>query len=92
MKAAGELSYADGVKKERELFRKLMAGTQAAAMQHYFFAERAANKIDGIDPKIDLIPIKTVEFWVLAPWRRHRHELSVRWHPRDHRRAEKGSA
>lgn len=37
-----------------------MAGTQAAAMQHYFFAERAANKIDGIDPKIDLIPIKTV--------------------------------
>ncbi|MEQ8743488.1 3-hydroxyacyl-CoA dehydrogenase NAD-binding domain-containing protein [Parasphingorhabdus sp.] len=60
VKAAGELSYADGVQKERELFMKLMAGTQAAAMQHYFFAERAANKIDGIDPKIDLIPIKKV--------------------------------
>ena len=60
MKAAGELSYADGVKRERELFTKLMAGTQASAMQHYFFAERAANKIDGIDPKIDLIPIRKV--------------------------------
>ena len=39
---------------------KLMTGTQSAAMRHYFFAERAANKIDGIDPKIDLIPIKKV--------------------------------
>jgi 3-hydroxyacyl-CoA dehydrogenase len=60
VKAAGELSYADGVAKERELFTKLMTGTQAAAMQHYFFAERAANKIDGIDPKIELIPIKKI--------------------------------
>ena len=60
VKAAGEMSYADGVAKERELFTKLMTGTQAAAMQHYFFAERAANKIDGIDPKIDLIPIRKV--------------------------------
>ena len=60
VKAAGEMSYADGVAKERELFTKLMSGTQAAAMQHYFFAERAANKIDGIDPKIDLIPIRKV--------------------------------
>jgi len=60
VKAAGELSYADGVMRERELFTKLMTGTQSAAMRHYFFAERAANKIDGIDPKIDLIPIKKV--------------------------------
>ncbi|ASK87575.1 3-hydroxyacyl-CoA dehydrogenase NAD-binding domain-containing protein [Sphingorhabdus sp. SMR4y] len=60
VKAAGELSYADGVAKERELFTKLITGTQSAAMRHYFFAERAANKIDGIDPKIDLIPIRKV--------------------------------
>ena len=45
VKAAGELPYAEGVKKERELFMKLMTGTQSAAMRHYFFAERAANKI-----------------------------------------------
>jgi 3-hydroxyacyl-CoA dehydrogenase len=60
VKAAGEMSYEDGVAKERELFAKLMTGTQSAAMRHYFFAERAANKVDGVDPKIDLIPIKKV--------------------------------
>ncbi len=60
VKAAGEMSFADGVAKERELFMKLMTGTQSAAMQHYFFAERAANKVDGIDPKTDLIDIKKV--------------------------------
>ena len=36
-----------GVAKERELFMKLMTGTQSAAMRHYFFAERRANKIEG---------------------------------------------
>ncbi|WP_370187735.1 3-hydroxyacyl-CoA dehydrogenase NAD-binding domain-containing protein [Qipengyuania sp.] len=60
VKAAGELSYADGVKKERELFMKLMSGTQSAAMRHYFFAERAANKIDDVPKDTPLIPIKKV--------------------------------
>ncbi|WP_299322877.1 3-hydroxyacyl-CoA dehydrogenase NAD-binding domain-containing protein [Parasphingopyxis sp.] len=60
VKAAGEMSYEDGVKKERELFMGLMAGTQSAAMRHYFFAERAANKIEGIAKDIELIPIKKV--------------------------------
>ncbi|MGP1352163.1 MAG: 3-hydroxyacyl-CoA dehydrogenase NAD-binding domain-containing protein [Parasphingopyxis sp.] len=60
VKAAGELSYEEGVKKERELFMGLMAGTQSAAMRHYFFAERAANKIEGIAKDIELIPIKKV--------------------------------
>ncbi len=60
VKAAGEMSFEDGVAKERELFAKLMSGTQSAAMRHYFFAERAANKIDDIDPKIPLIPINKV--------------------------------
>ena len=60
VKAAGELSYADGVKKERELFGKLMGGTQSAAMRHYFFAERAANKIDDVPKDTPLIPIKKV--------------------------------
>ena len=60
VKAAGELSYADGVKKERELFGKLMGGTQSAAMRHYFFAERAANKIDDVPKDTPLIPIRKV--------------------------------
>ncbi|QLC23160.1 3-hydroxyacyl-CoA dehydrogenase [Parasphingopyxis sp. CP4] len=60
VKAAGEMSYEDGVKKERELFMGLMSGTQSAAMRHYFFAERAANKIEGIARDIELLPIKKV--------------------------------
>lgn len=60
VKAAGELPYAEGVKKERELFTKLMSGTQSAAMRHYFFAERAANKIDDVPADTPLIPIKKV--------------------------------
>ncbi|ALE15787.1 Enoyl-CoA hydratase / 3-hydroxyacyl-CoA dehydrogenase / 3-hydroxybutyryl-CoA epimerase [Altererythrobacter epoxidivorans] len=60
VKAAGELSYVDGVKKERELFGKLMTGTQSKAMRHYFFAERAANKIDDVPADTPLIPIKKV--------------------------------
>jgi 3-hydroxyacyl-CoA dehydrogenase len=54
------MSYADGVKKERELFGKLMTGTQSKAMRHYFFAERAANKIDDVPADTPLIPIKKV--------------------------------
>ena len=60
VKAAGELPYAEGVKKERELFMKLMTGTQSAAMRHYFFAERAANKIDDVPADTPLIPVGKV--------------------------------
>jgi len=60
VKAAGELSYADGVKKERELFMKLMTGTQSKAMRHYFFAERAAQKIDDAPADTPLLPIAKV--------------------------------
>ncbi|MEL7707371.1 3-hydroxyacyl-CoA dehydrogenase NAD-binding domain-containing protein [Citromicrobium bathyomarinum] len=60
VKAAGEMPYAEGVKKERELFGKLMTGTQSKAMRHYFFAERAANKVDDIPADTPLIDIKKV--------------------------------
>ncbi|WP_435203277.1 3-hydroxyacyl-CoA dehydrogenase NAD-binding domain-containing protein [Qipengyuania sp. 902] len=60
VKAAGTMSYAEGVKKERELFTELMSGTQSAAMRHYFFAERAANKIDDVPKDTPLIPVKKV--------------------------------
>ena len=60
VKATLSGTYADGVKRERELFMGLMGGTQSAAMRHYFFAERAANKIDNVDPAAALIPIRKV--------------------------------
>ena len=60
VKAAGEMSYAEGVKRERELFSKLMTGTQSKAMRHYFFAERAANKIDDVPSDTPLIDVRKV--------------------------------
>jgi 3-hydroxyacyl-CoA dehydrogenase len=40
--------YAEGVIEERKLFMQLMSGTQARAQQYFFFAERKANKIEGL--------------------------------------------
>ncbi|WP_138511150.1 3-hydroxyacyl-CoA dehydrogenase NAD-binding domain-containing protein [Maricaulis alexandrii] len=60
VKAAIDLPYAEGVKKERELFGKLVSGTQSKALRHVFFAERAAAKIDDIPKDTPLIPIKKV--------------------------------
>jgi len=60
VKAAIDLPFEEGVKKERELFGKLIAGTQSKALRHVFFAERAAAKIDDIPKDTPLIPIKKV--------------------------------
>ncbi|MEA1942399.1 MAG: 3-hydroxyacyl-CoA dehydrogenase NAD-binding domain-containing protein [Pseudomonadota bacterium] len=60
VKAAIDLPYEAGVKKERELFGKLVSGTQSKALRHVFFAERAAAKIDGIPADTPLIPVKKV--------------------------------
>ena len=49
IQAAVELPYDEGKKRERELFNELRSGSQSAAQQYTFFAERAAKKIPGID-------------------------------------------
>jgi len=51
VEAACTLPLAQGLKKEGELFAECMATPQARAQQHLFFAERAATKIPGVDPK-----------------------------------------
>src|SRR3954468_22427397 len=48
VKIACEKPYSEGVLEERKLFMELMSGTQARAQQYFFFAERKANKIDGL--------------------------------------------
>jgi 3-hydroxyacyl-CoA dehydrogenase len=48
VRAACEKPYAEGVIEERKLFMELMSGTQARAQQYFFFAERKANKIEGL--------------------------------------------
>ena len=60
VQASVELPFAQGIAKERELFIKLVTGTQSAALRHNFFAERAAAKIDDIAPDTKLISINKV--------------------------------
>ena len=42
------LPFDEGLKREGELFRKLMAGDQSQAQRYIFFAEREAAKVPGI--------------------------------------------
>jgi 3-hydroxyacyl-CoA dehydrogenase len=60
IEAAVALPFEDGMRVERSEFMKLMGGLQATAQRHVFFAERQAAKIDGLDPKAELLPVKSV--------------------------------
>jgi len=48
LRAAITLPFADGLKRERELFLELVAGDQSKAQRHIFFAEREAAKAPDI--------------------------------------------
>src|SRR5919199_3615610 len=48
VKVACEKPFSEGVIEERKLFMGLMTDTQAKAQQYFFFAERKANKIEGL--------------------------------------------
>ncbi|QEH80099.1 3-hydroxyacyl-CoA dehydrogenase [Sphingomonas sp. C8-2] len=60
LRAAIDLPLAEGLATERRLFRQLVDGDQSAALRHYFFAERKAARIDGLDASIEPLPIETV--------------------------------
>lgn len=60
VKIACEKPYAEGVIEERKLFMELMSGTQAKAQQYFFFAERKANKIEGLPENTEPRPIRRV--------------------------------
>ena len=60
IEAAVALPFEEGIKVERREFMQLMSGLQSAAQRHVFFAERQAAKIDGLDPKTELLPVKSV--------------------------------
>ncbi|MDG1437538.1 MAG: 3-hydroxyacyl-CoA dehydrogenase NAD-binding domain-containing protein [Emcibacteraceae bacterium] len=60
MEAASNLSFQDGLKRERELFERCRASTQSIAQQHLFFAERTSLKIDDIDKTVPTRNIKTI--------------------------------
>ncbi len=50
VKNAVQLPFAEGLKKERELFRTCMGSAQSKALRHIFFAERAAAKLPDAVP------------------------------------------
>jgi 3-hydroxyacyl-CoA dehydrogenase len=60
IEAAIALPLNQGLEKESQLFSECMQTSQARAQQHLFFAERAATKIPGVDPKTKFRPIKSV--------------------------------
>lgn len=48
VKGSLTLPFDEGLARERRLFTELMQGSQARALQHIFFAEREAAKIEGL--------------------------------------------
>ncbi len=58
IEAAVNLPFEEGLAVERRLFGELMSDTQSAAQRYYFFAERAANKVPGIDKDTPLVDVK----------------------------------
>ncbi len=54
VQAAAELPFAEGMKRERELFAELMNTDQRAGLIHAFFSERAVGKLPelkGVEPR-----------------------------------------
>ncbi len=48
VQASVDLPFDEGMKRERELFQELHDSAQSYAQRHFFFAERAANKIPDV--------------------------------------------
>ncbi|HEY1430729.1 MAG TPA: 3-hydroxyacyl-CoA dehydrogenase NAD-binding domain-containing protein, partial [Stellaceae bacterium] len=53
------LPFDEGLKREGELFRKLVAGDQSKAQRHVFFAEREAARVPGVPDGTKPRPVTT---------------------------------
>ena len=60
VEAAITMPFAEGIAKERSLFKSLVDGDQSKALRHVFFAERAAARIDGLPEGTQPLPIAKV--------------------------------
>lgn len=60
IEAAVALPFAEGCKRERELFAECVASDQARALIHVFFAERGVTKIPGIGKDTPIRPVERV--------------------------------
>ncbi len=57
---AFNLSFEEGLKRERELFGEALLDAQGKALIHVFFAEREAAKIPGLSPSVKPREIRSV--------------------------------
>lgn len=60
VKIATEFPFAEGMKKEREIFTELQASDQSKAQRHVFFAEREVVRIPGLPDDQPTREIKSV--------------------------------
>jgi 3-hydroxyacyl-CoA dehydrogenase len=60
VRAAVELPFAEGMKRERALFLELRASPQAAAQRHVFFGEREIAKVPGLPEDTPIRNISSV--------------------------------
>ncbi len=87
VRIACEKPYSEGVIEERKLFMELMGGEQSAAQRYFFFAERKANKIEGLPDGTEPRPIaQGRRDRCRNDGRRNFDELPQRGNSGDHRR------
>jgi 3-hydroxyacyl-CoA dehydrogenase len=60
VRAAVELPFDAGLKRERELFEEAVRSTESAALRHVFFAERQAAKIPDVPADTPTLPVARV--------------------------------
>jgi 3-hydroxyacyl-CoA dehydrogenase len=60
IEAAVSQPFDEGIKTEAKLFGELMQGSQSKAQQYFFFSERQASKVPGIDKNTPELPIAKV--------------------------------
>ena len=60
VQAATTMSFADGMKRERELIQECLPSPYAKALQYAFFAERQAGNIPGIGTSVKTRDVKSI--------------------------------
>ncbi|HEX7968529.1 MAG TPA: enoyl-CoA hydratase-related protein, partial [Stellaceae bacterium] len=58
IEAAATLPFEQGLKREHEIFTRLLKGDQSKAQRYFFFAEREANKIPDVPADTPVKPIR----------------------------------
>jgi 3-hydroxyacyl-CoA dehydrogenase len=60
VRAAVELPFDEGLRRERELFTEAVGSLESKALRHVFFAERTAAKIPGVPAGTPTLDVKKV--------------------------------